>query len=118
MLLFCSCASENQDYYIVTKICEDENFCLVTFLEEYKNYIVLKQNHIFYGEYFLYPPINTAKEIDVISITSDNDDIIEIRSIDLNNKKFSLYTKNKGIAKITIKTKSFSSSTTVPIRVN
>lgn len=117
VFVFSSCSSINQNYYIVLNICEDENFTLVNHLDNPGlDYIILKQNCIFDGEYFLFP--STKKEIDVISITSDNDNVIEIRSIDLNNKKFSLYTKNKGIAKITIKTKSFSSSTTIPIHIN
>ncbi len=113
--MLCSCDS-NQDYYIAMRIYENENFNIVNHPRHPElDYIILKQNHIFDGEYFLLP--DTQKEIDVISITSDNDDIIEIRSVDFKNKKFSLYTKSKGIAKITIKTKSFSSSTTLPIHV-
>lgn len=78
--MLCSCDS-NQDYYIAMRIYENENFNIVNHPRHPElDYIILKQNHIFDGEYFLLP--DTQKEIDVISITSDNDDIIEIRSVD------------------------------------
>lgn len=111
-----SCEVNKQDYYICLRICENENIKLIQEPYSYHNYFASSIDAVFDGEYFLNP--YSTKEIDVISITSTNEEVIEIKDIDLENKRFSAITKSKGNAKIRIKTASFFYSTSLPILVN
>lgn len=66
-------------------------------------------------DYFLIP--DTDKNIDVTTVSSDNENVIKITSIDFENKKIHALALSQGCAKITIETQSFFSSTTSSIYV-
>lgn len=109
VLCFLSC-SLRENHYICIRVCLDEN----TTLNNAEIYT--EQGLVFYGEFFLIP--ETDKIIDDVYISSSDENILSIKSIDLINNKFSVFAKNKGLAKIDIKTSNFGSSTTLLINVN
>lgn len=59
----------------------------------------------------------TDKKIDVTSVTSSDDNIIEILEHNEDERKITALAKNKGFATITVNTKSFYSSTTIFIKI-
>lgn len=108
-LLFFSCSLPTQKYYVCLRVCLNDNVKL------YNGNINTSVNNEIVCDYFLIPATN--KNIDVTNISSTNENIIKITSIDYENKKIYALALSQGVAKITLETRSFFSSTTLSIYV-
>jgi len=108
-LLFFSCSLSTQKYYVCLRVCLNDNVII------YNNYLQTSVNKEIVCDYFLLPATN--KNIDVTKVSSTNENIIKITSIDYENKKIYALALSQGVAKITLETRSFFSSTTLSIYV-
>lgn len=92
LFFLASCELNKQDYYVCLRICENENIKLIQNPYSYNNYFVSSIDASFDGEYFLNP--YSTKEIDVISIATTNEEVLEINDINFEEKRFSVHAKN------------------------
>ena len=109
VFLFFSCSRLSQKYYVCLRVCLNDDVKLIN------GNITAGVNNEIECDYFLIP--DTVKKIDVTNVSSDNENVIKITSIDFENKKIHALALSQGCAKITIETQSFSSSTTLSIYV-
>lgn len=109
ILLLFSCSLNNQQHYVILRVCEDDK---ITFSN---SMLYTTTDTVFSCEYFLVP--DTDKIIDIDSIEIDNPDVLELISVDSSKQIINVRAVNIGVAKIRIKTNSFHSSTSLPINV-
>lgn len=109
-LFLISCSHFKQEHYICLRVCQDSNTVLSN------STLYTKQNVKIECEYFLVPKTN--KYIEVVSVTSSDEDVLQVSYVDYKNNKVYILAKNPGVAKINIQTSSFYSSTSLPIHVN
>ena len=113
--LFSGCKLNNDiQHYVSLSIDLDKSSAkLFTFLNPNNNYIEINKNSYIYLDYFLIP--ETDSDIIVTEVISSDDNLISIVDVDEENKHITAYSNDIGQGKITIKTKNFYSSTTLPI---
>jgi hypothetical protein len=109
VFLVFSCSLLSQKYYVCLRVCLNDDVKLIN------GSISANAGSEIICDYFLIP--DTDKTVDVTTVSSDNENVIKITSIDFENKKIHALALSQGCAKITIETQSFYSSTTLSIYV-
>lgn len=111
-LLFISCS--RQEYYVMLTI-NDDNITYHNFSTG-KFYMETQVGCNISGRWFLVP--YTDKDFEIESLASTDPSVIEITSIDYENKTFRAKAKKKGVTKLKVSTEKYYSSTTANIEVN
>ena len=113
-LLF-SCKQFTQDYFVAISVDSDENVKFIDSSQTLDTHHETTVGATIHCSYRLIP--DTDKTINVESYFSTNEAVIEILEHDAGAKTITAIAKSKGTGKITITTKDFYSSTTLPIIV-
>lgn len=113
LFLLFACSDASQEYSVALKVNTDK---VTVYKELPAPHIETKVNTTINCSYRLIP--ETDKTINVSSVTSTDEEVIEILDVDSGNKKITARAIKSGESKIHIKTADYGSSTTLVILVN
>lgn len=114
IILFSACNYNAKHYGVALSINESNSVIFHSGLGT-NNYFETSVNSEITGKYFLVPDKDDKIEIEYLKSTDDS--IIEITEVNKSNYSFKAIAKSAGNAKITVKTKSYGSSTSLVIIV-